>query len=196
MNLRTIGLAGLCILVSACAHTSPRYAPSANNQERLRQMSANLTTKVGTNKFTAVEPGKTSILCRAAGPIQAPDGKAFEDYLQESFVNELKMSGIYSESTPLKLSGNLDSIDFSSNIGAGKWAIRMTFSGENISPFTVENTYQFSTNFVADIACEQVAQALPAATQDFIAKVIEHPEFQKYIANKNIARLDGAAPKP
>lgn len=188
--MRIVSLAILCILVSACSHTSPRYAPSASNQEQLRQLSADMANKIATSKFTATEPGKTSIMCRAAGPVGAPDGKTFEDYIQDSLNNELKMSGLYSESSTSKLSGNLDFIDFNSNIGAGKWIIRMTFTWGNAAPFTVENIYQFSTNFVADIACEQVAQALPAATQDFIAKVIQDPGFRNFLSDKSLAKAN------
>lgn len=191
--MRIVSLILLSILVSACSHTSPRYAPSASNQEQLRQVSSTTNYKIATSKFTSTEPGKTSIMCRAAGPIEAPDGKSFEDYIQDSLTNELKMSGLYSDSSTQKLSGNLELIDFNSNIGAGKWIMRMTFTWGNAAPFTVENTYKFSTNFIADIACEQVAQALPAATQDFIAKVFQDPGFRNYLSDKSLAKANGAA---
>jgi len=62
--------------------------------------------------------------------------------------------------------------------------MKMTFKGENVEPFLVENTYEFSTNFIANIACEQVAQALAPATQDLIKKLVQHPSFKKIATQK------------
>lgn len=171
----------MLVFLTACSHNSPRYAASANNQEKLRSFaSENPAKKLGVESFTATEAGKKSIVCRAAGTVAVPDGKTFEQYLEDSLTSELKMSNLYSSTAP-KLKGVLQSIDFNSNIGAGKWIIKMQLSCDNSNSFTVESQYDFSTNFVADIACEQVAQALPAATQDFIAKVLEAPGFKSCI---------------
>ena len=171
----------MLLLLTACSHNSPRYAASANNQEKLRSLATdNPTKKLGVETFTAAETGRKSIVCRAAGTVATPDGKTFEKYIEDSLTSELKMSNLYAADGP-KLKGQLQSIDFNSNIGAGKWIIKMQLSCANSTSFTVESQYDFSTNFIADIACEQVAQALPAATQDFIAKVLDTPEFKKCI---------------
>ncbi|MEZ0233303.1 MAG: hypothetical protein ACAH12_10720 [Methylophilaceae bacterium] len=166
------------LFLFGCSHNSPRYAPSVTNQEKLKNIATQaLDKKVATETFTAVSPGRKSIVCRAAGTVTPPDGKSFEKYLEDAFVGELKMSGLYA-STGQKISGKLQELDFNSNIGAGKWIIKMEFSCAGKSPFIVESQYDFSTNFIADIACEQVSQALPAATQDFIEKVVDNQGFK------------------
>ena len=176
------------LLLSACSHVSPRYNMSATNVEELRQLTKNSTTKIGSGAFTATEAGKKSILCRAAGPIAPPDNKTYDGFIHDALFDELKLVNVYDENASVKLSANLDYIDFDSNIGSGKWTIKMTLKADNSEPFKVENIYSFSTNFIADIACEQVAQALPAATQDFIQKVFQAPEFKALLAKNDLKK--------
>ena len=174
----------LAVFSVACSHVSPRYSTSATNVEEIRQITKGTDVKVGAGSFTATEVGKNSIVCRAAGPVLPADSKPFDQFIKDALFDEMRVAGIYDEKSPIKLHGKLDYIDFSSNIGAGKWMMKMTFSSDGIEPFTVENTYEFSTNFVADIACEQVSQALPAATQDFIKKFVQHPGFKSLLSKK------------
>jgi hypothetical protein len=189
MNTAVKSISMLAILfLSACSHVSPRYNMSATNVEELRQLTKDSTTKIASGAFTATETGKKSILCRAAGPIAPPDDKTFDGFIHDALFDELKLVNAYDQNSSVKLSANLDQIDFNSNIGSGKWVIRMTLKADGSEPFTVENTYSFSTNFIADIACEQVAQALPAATQDFIQKVFQAPEFKALLAKNDLKK--------
>jgi len=174
----------LALSLASCSHVSPRYNASATNVEEIRQITKDISAKISTGEFTATEIGKKSIVCRAAGPVGPSDNKTFDQFIKDAIADEFKIAGIYDEKSNVKLKGKLDSIDFSSSIGAGKWMMKMTFSSQEVEPFVVENTYSFSTNFIADIACEQVSQALPAATQDFIKKLIQHPSFRNILTQK------------
>ncbi len=98
----------------------------------------------------------------------------YDKYIQDALISELKLAGAFDADAPTKLQGHLDYITFNSNIGAGKWQIDMTFSSEAIPPFKVNTVYKFFTNFVADVACNQVATALPAAVQELIGQVVAH----------------------
>lgn len=91
------------------------------------------------------------------------------------------MAGLFSADSSAKLQGHLDNITFNSNIGAGKWQIDMTFSGESIAPFKVNTVYQFPTNFLADIAHNQVATALPVAVQELLTQLVAHPSFKQIV---------------
>lgn len=174
----------LAALLSACSHVSQRYSASATNVEQIREIAKDASEKINVDQFTATENGKKSIICRAAGPVSAPDNKTFNEFIRDAIADEFRVAGVYDSKSVNKLQGNLDYIDFSSNIGSGKWVMKITFKSENVEPFLVENTYEFSTNFVADIACEQVAQALAPATQDLIKKLIQHPSFKKLTMQK------------
>lgn len=162
-----------------CSHTAPRYGLSPENQITLKTLKTSKRVAVG--PFTSSEPGKQSIVCRAAGPVEAPDGKTFDAYLREALINELRIADVLDEKSSVVIKGYLEHIDFNSNIGAGKWIIRLTMTAPGTQPFTIENTYGFSTNFIADQACAQVAQALLPATQDLYQKLFAQPQFQSLL---------------
>ena len=172
------------LLTTACAHTSQRYGLSAENVAMLQQMKQSSAASLQVANFTTFNPGLNSIMCRAAGPVEAPDQRSFEAYLRDALVSELKISGLFNEKSANVLHGHLEHIDFSSNIGSGNWVIRMRYNKADDAPFTIESTYPFSTNFIADIACSQVAQALGAATQEFLKKTFEHQSFKALFPKK------------
>ncbi|HEY0913936.1 MAG TPA: hypothetical protein VGE22_03605, partial [Solimonas sp.] len=80
--------------------------------------------------------------------------------------------------SPLVLKGRIEELDFNSNIGAGKWVMKMTLSSRTKPGYTVESQHEFSTNWVADKACQQVAQAFPPAVQQLIFKVVSDPRLK------------------
>lgn len=180
--IRIVAVAVLAGFVSACSHTAPTYSLSANNIDEIKQLVGSNSIKLGVDNFSAKEnANKKSISCRAAGPVEAPDNKTFHQYIQSAIIDELRIAGVYDAASKVKLYGDLDFIDFSSNIGAGKWTLNMTFAGNGVEPFSIQSEYSFSTNWIADKACQQVAQALVPATQGLIKKLIAHPSFKKLI---------------
>ena len=100
-------------------------------------------------------------------------------------ASELRFADAYSDSSAKRLEGRLDYATFNSNIGMGNWQLNVTFKGSDLTPFTINTTYPFSTNFVGGVACNQVAAALPAAVQDLIGKLVEHPSFKEFAARTN-----------
>ena len=72
----------------------------------------------------------------------------------------------------------VEELDFNSNIGAGKWVISLSISSNKNNGYKVSSTYKFSTNWVADKACQQVAQAFVPAVQQLILKTISDPRFK------------------
>lgn len=173
----------LLIMSAACTHTTPRYSPSATNVQQIQQITKNASVKIQDGDFSAIKE-KKSIMCRAAGPVAVPENKTFTQYIKDAIFDEFKIAGIYDKNALTKLSAKLDFIDFSSGMTDGNWTIRMTFSSKTVSPFTVESVHEFSGSFIASMACQQVAQELPIATQKFILKVVSHPSFKKVIRHK------------
>jgi hypothetical protein len=66
--------------------------------------------------FTAAQPGRTEITCRAVGPIKTPYGESFEAFIRKALIDELRIAEIYSETVRVTLTGRLDSLDFSSGL--------------------------------------------------------------------------------
>jgi hypothetical protein len=181
---RTLVTLLLAVLVASCSHVAPRYSISANNVEGIRTVSSDGTNKIGVASFSTFEPGLSSIMCRGAGPVRPPDDLTFEKYIEEAIASELKLARAFSSESPVRLQGKLEYITFNSNIFNGKWQIDMTFSGDSVEPFTIKSIYEFSTNYVANTACTQVATALPQAVQELVAKLVSHPSFRKLVTKK------------
>jgi hypothetical protein len=180
VNFRLLSIAVLCVIASACAHVSPPYSASATNVEEIKQVSSGSMSKVSVGNFTADKDVQASITCRGEGPVSAPD-KTFEQFIKDALVEELKIAKIFDEASARKLTATLNKIDFSSAMSGGRWDIEMTFSAKSVDPFVVSITYPFESSYIAATACQQVAQALPLATQKLINELIKHPSFKKVI---------------
>lgn len=172
-------------LTTGCAYVATPYGISGENVNTLKGIG---DVQVKLNEFTATDPGKNSIGCRAAGPVETPNKESFEKYIEGAFKSELSIAGLYNESSPIVLSGNLKNANFSSNIGTGNWVFTLETVSSNSKSIVVDSKYEFSSNFVADKACQQVAQALSPAVQKLIHDVISHPEFSSLLKNTETAR--------
>jgi hypothetical protein len=100
-----------------------RYGVSVENNAALKKLGGG---KVSVGEFTAAEPGKNEIPCRAVGPIKTPDRRSFEDYLRQALIDELTVAELLAESAPIILTGRLNKIDFDSM--AGEWFIDLTLT--------------------------------------------------------------------
>jgi hypothetical protein len=176
--LKTLSIVAFASTLVACAHVAPQYSASVSNVDQLRGAAQTSTQKLSITPFGTYKTGLKSIFCRGEGPVETPNGKPFEKYIEEAMSSEVRLSGLYDENSSNKIEGKLDLIDFSSNIGSGKWMINMSISGPNIAPYRVETVYSFSTNFIANLACEQVAQAFPIAVKNVVTEIISHPNFK------------------
>jgi len=104
---------------------------------------------------------------------------SFEAYIEKAFIDELKLAGVYDPNSKMILSGKLEEIDFSSGITDGKWMFTVTVGNARDERFTTQSTFGFSGSFVADKACQEVAQAFGPAVQKLIADVVRDPKFKQ-----------------
>lgn len=161
-------------LLTGCAYNSSPYGASVRNVEAIR---AGNIKPVSVGQFTSGQPGKSSIVCRAAGPVTV--SPHFEGYIERAFIDELKLANAYNSQSPIVLSGRLDQVDFSSGMSDGKWLFTLTVSNQRQESFTTESSFGFSGSFVADKACQEVAQAFSPAVQKLIEDVVRHPRFSQ-----------------
>lgn len=177
-RLRTIAALAAVSALAACSHMTPRYGMSPANIEAIHQAAGATPQKVSVGTFTSTQPGIHSITCRAAGGVGTPDGEPFAAYIQKALTDELKVGGVYAADAPVRIDANLDHIDFNSNIGAGKWIMDLTVSATSGNPIALHETHEFSTNWVADKACEQVAAALQPSVQELLGKLYASQGFK------------------
>ena len=88
---------------------------------------------------------------------------------------QMKIADVYSDDAEVRLTGNLDQIDFSS--ASGKWTLGVTLNSSNGNLLSVTEDYEFTTSFYGETACNQTGQALMPAVQNVITKLVSHPEF-------------------
>ncbi|OQX09823.1 MAG: hypothetical protein BWK76_21665 [Desulfobulbaceae bacterium A2] len=175
---RLFFLIAVTMLASGCStYSATRYSISTDNVTALRSLGGK-TINVG--DFSATTPGQKEIMCRGVGPIKTPDGEPFADYVKKAFLDELKMSNVYSPSAPVTITGNLDSINFSSS--GGKWNLALTIKSSNGKIMSVSEDYSFTSSFVGETACNQTAQALMPAVQNLVGKVVRSPEFAALVS--------------
>lgn len=161
------------LALTGCAYTTSPYSASAANVEKIR---AAKIKPVAVGTFTAAEPGRDSILCRAAGPVTVKPN--FEEYIKQAFVEELKIAGAYDSNAQTVLTGRIDSIDFSSGMTDGNWTIALTVSNNKSQSVSAKAIQPFAGSFVADKACQEVAQAFSPAVQRVIAETVSNPSFK------------------
>ena len=183
LNFRLLSVSVFCAITTACAHVSPTYTASDVNVAEIKQLASGTMNKISVGDFTADKDVPSSIICRGEGPVSAPDKKNFEQFIKDALVKELKIANLLNEASDRKLAATLNKIDFSSAMSGGTWDITMTFSAKAVDPFVIKITYPFESSFVATIACEQVAKALPFATQKLINELIKHPSFKKVVSS-------------
>ncbi len=181
LSMRTIALAAIVSALAACAHVTPHYGMSSANIEAIRQVAGPAPQKVSVGTFTAWKPNVVSYMCRGAGSVGTPDHEPFSLYIQNALTDELKAGGVYAADSPVRIDGNLDYIVFDSNVLHGKWTIDLTVSGAASGPVKLHENYEFSTNWVADRACAQVAEALQPSVQDLLAKLYASPAFKAMV---------------
>lgn len=163
--LSVIVIAGLA--AGCSTYSAARYSIAPDNVVALRSLNGKL---VNVGAFSATTPGQKEISCRGVGPIKTPDGELFSEFVRKALLDELRIANAFAASAPVTLTGNLDSIDFSSN--SGNWNLSLTVRSSNGKSITVAENYAYTSNFYGETACNQTAQAFMPAVQNLVGKVV------------------------
>jgi hypothetical protein len=177
MKFKLAAMVMVTSLFTGCAFNVAPYGAAVQNVEAIKAYNLK---PVAVGKFQSTKPGNTSITCRAAGPVTV--SPSFEGYIEQAFIDELKLAGIYSPTSTLVLTGKLEEVDFSSGITDGNWTFTLTLTNARNESFTTKSKFTFSGSFVADRACQEVAQAFGPAVQRLVGDVVRDPKFRQ-IAN-------------
>jgi hypothetical protein len=167
-----------CLLLIGCSFTGQNYRTSIENVDTLAEIHKG-SHKINVATFNMSGASSGAIMCRAAGTVGTPSGVSFAQYIHDGLVQELKHANMYSAGAQSTLHGKVNNINLSTMIGAGGWKVDMTFDDGVHAPFRVVDTYKFSTNFVAEVACEQAANAIEPMVEQFLKKLYLSPGFRK-----------------
>jgi len=174
-SIKLIGLTAIIgILSTGCSYNVSKYGASVENVNTIKR----LDKKINVQKITSNKPGLSSITCRAAGPVGTPDSMPFETYIRNALISELQLADKFDPKSNLVINGHLENIDFNSNIGMANWQFTLKATSNKNKSVLIKSTYEFSGSFVADKACQEVAQAFAPAVQKLIQDMVSNPRFK------------------
>jgi hypothetical protein len=153
-----------------------RYGVSVENNAALKKVGGQ---KITVGAFTAAEPGKNEIACRAVGPIRTPDRRSFEDYIRQALIDELTVAELIAASAPITLTGQLNKIDFDSM--AGEWLIDLTLTSSNGRSLNVSDKYSYEFTYFGETACARTAKYFVPAVQVLFGKLVHDPKFAELL---------------
>lgn len=166
------------VIISGCSFTGQGYQSSYESVSALKAVQGK-THPINIANFTASSSARGTIMCRLAGPVQTANDSPYYQFLHDAMVADLKKANLYQENAETTLHANLDDIALSTMLGDGHWQIKMTFNDGKHSSYTITDRYNFSVNYIGDIACGEAATALTPAIQQFLLKVYRSKEFKK-----------------
>lgn len=168
----------LVMLFTGCSVKTPQYNSSADNVVELRK----INSKLYVGNFTATV-SENKILCRLARTVTTENNMSFEQYIENAFVEDLKMADKYSGKSNITISANLNKLSASSGIAnTGYWKFDMTLLSNNGKSFDISSEYIYETSFVGAIACnEHMPNSFKPAVQKLIKDIITHPKFNSLI---------------
>ena len=168
------------VVLSGCETTSSRpYTASTENILMFQGILLNTNAKLKLGAFTE-NKAISDLTCRLMGPVDVSPGKSKADYIKEAMQTELFMAQVYDVNGEVELTGNLNSIDFSS-ISPASWTIDFSISSNKHGGYKVTTNYPFKTSYSAYSACSNVADAFGPAVQQLIRDIINHSQFGELV---------------
>jgi hypothetical protein len=126
-------------------------------------------------------------------PLSVPSS-SYEAFIREALIDELKQSGIYSDSASTDLTIHFDQIDFTSAF-TGNWVISAQFTIADKPPFSVATNYGIAdVNWGPSLACSNTAAAFVPAVQNFLKALFLDPRFKEAIALPEHSSLEVSTP--
>jgi len=178
----TLGLSSILatFVLTGCGIKTSDYNVSADNVNELRKLN---NIKIAVSPFTAIKPGENSILCRLADTVETSNNESFEKYIENAFIEELKMANIYDSNSEIKISGKLKKIE-ASTIGSAYWLFDMTVSSSNGESFDITSKREYGAAFLAYTACMNMGTSFAPSVKQLISEIITHSEFKKLLITK------------
>ncbi len=167
----------ILMFLSGCTHTIGKYHPSAEQVKALKNNLAKSDNKIKNISLVNGQHESNSLMCRAEGPIEPPNGLSYESYVLQALLYDLKVAGLLSEDGNISLEIKFEDISFSSV--TSQWTIQALFLPSTNESFSVKTEHDFEYNFVARIACMKVGREFPLAVQQFNQDVTQNQKFKK-----------------
>ncbi len=164
-------------LLSSCeSFTATRYV--ASNQTKYYVDNLKTNKKLAVSSVSVSSEDSLNLQCRMAGPIQVPGG-SYEDYFKDALIEELQQSNLYKPESN-KISLVLDSVIVKS-ITPASWDITGNFFIDEKPLTSISTSFPYKTSYSAMGACNNAADNLPYAVEDFYNKFITSNELRNIL---------------
>jgi hypothetical protein len=169
------------VLLSGCETMQPAsYANYGDNTFTLRKFNG---AKLRVSSINDQSHFDSS--CRLVGPIKTAGNRPIAEFIKDSFNDELKFAGTFSDDqSTTELTATLQSASFSSMSGftGGHWDFSLQLTNPASGRTVTGNAqYEFDSGFDAATACRNVSNALTPAVQRLINKTMSDPSFASLI---------------
>ena len=167
-------VSSVMLFSTGCAISTDRYQPTADNQNRIKEFGVDFSV----SEFTA-KKSERKTLCRLANNVEMPDGITFEQYIENAFIEELKLAQKYDPKSNCVIKGNLNDVSVSSGMTDAHWTLDLTISNHSGESFSVIESREYDASFVGGIACQNdMPKAFMPTVQALVNKVINDPRFE------------------
>lgn len=166
-----------------CSAAAANYSVSADSQVALRN-----AKEKGAGTFSVAQATHSGIAdvtdrkvgCRALSVGAPADKKTFSNYLRMALVDELRIAGLHSEDSPTAIQVDIIKLEVDST-GDSFWKISAVFSfgKDRSSQYTSSVEHPFTSAYGAEGACQNAAQAFPAAIQKLLSQFFLSKEFSE-----------------
>jgi hypothetical protein len=175
MSFFRIFLVFTLLFLVGCTLPGPRYEPSFDNVQVLKQANS----KVSAVELTGAK--KTGGVSIRGSTIKSPYGKDLIHYIQTALQGELEKAGLLASDGTKKITGVIltNKIDcaISTAFGEMKGTFSVAQGDKTLYQGTVEIKEQWESSFVGAIAIPRCAEMYPKIVQKFLNKLYSDPAF-------------------
>jgi len=182
--INTLLLSSVSFIISGCSvkvpekyykNEIPPYSASSDNVMEMKT----IETKINIGKFTSYNKDEKPT-CRLGGSyITTQDGTSLDTYIENAFVKELKLAGVYDKNAKITISGYIKEYLSSSSMSNAHWAINIDVKSSNGKQFNIVHTTKYDASFNGMTAyAEDMPNAFKKTVKELILNIITHKKFQ------------------
>lgn len=176
--IKRISLLAIVLTLGACSVASPKYSPSYDNVQKLKQVKK--PVEVGAFKGANTSLGSITI---RASPLSSPYGQDLVHYIQTALESEFSKAGILKKGSSTQLTAIIEEndLDTSTDFSVGSGVIKATFSvtnrGKKVYNKTISVKNSWESSFMGAIAIPRAAEAYPKLVEKLLTKLYSDKKF-------------------
>jgi hypothetical protein len=152
----------------------PPYSASSDNVMEMRT----IETKINIGKFTSYNNNEKPTCRYGGGYISTEDGTSLDTYIENAFVKELKLAGVYNKNAKITISGYIKEYISSSSVSDAHWTININIKSTNGKQFNIVHTTKYDASFNGITACmEEMPNAFKKTVKELILHIITYKKF-------------------